>query len=409
MRRHPIALAAALALVTVGHARAEAKPLVAVLGLEVVTADGSADAQASSLARQLTDALRQRVAANGPYALAPNSSKDLLEMKLLSGCADEGKKCMTAIGAELGADRLLYGKVKRASDGFQLTLTLLDIGTGGTEKVEERIPLDGTKAAALSIRARAVYARLTGASGEGTLLITANVSRGRILLDGKEIQGGLVGGKKRVTGLGEGRYPLAIEAAGHLRYEGSVAIIADEETVVEAQLEANGLGSGNGVHDDGADDGGERPGGFSRVAVWPAAALTLLGGAAIIVTGLQVRDYEDQKFQALTDLDESGITIVGDDACSQAKGLLPEAQAVVDACDKGMARRDLTNILVGGTIVAAAATAIFYYKGYISPPPTKTEKSPGTASTRKKKRQQAVVFQPVVLPTQVSAGVTIEF
>ena len=68
-----------------------AKPQVAILGLEVVD-EGGLDAKIVKLATSLTAALRKRASLGaGPYKLAPNGNKDLLEMKLLGGCDDEGR------------------------------------------------------------------------------------------------------------------------------------------------------------------------------------------------------------------------------------------------------------------------------------------------------------------------------
>ncbi len=90
---------------------AQAKPTIAVLGLEVID-NGNVDKETTRAAQRLAQELRvQAKRPNGKFAFAPNSEKDLLELKLLSGCSDEGRSCMAEIGVELGADRLLYGKL----------------------------------------------------------------------------------------------------------------------------------------------------------------------------------------------------------------------------------------------------------------------------------------------------------
>src|SRR5688572_12086225 len=76
-----------------------AKPTVAILGLEVIDDGTGMEAKTTQFAKELTEELRKRPkAGTGPYALAPGSDKDLLELKLLSGCESEGKDCMAAIG-----------------------------------------------------------------------------------------------------------------------------------------------------------------------------------------------------------------------------------------------------------------------------------------------------------------------
>jgi hypothetical protein len=71
-------------------APADAKPSIAVLGLEVIEESDTPDPKAAAYAEALTDALRQRARlSSGPFTLAPGSDKSLVEMKLLSGCDDE--------------------------------------------------------------------------------------------------------------------------------------------------------------------------------------------------------------------------------------------------------------------------------------------------------------------------------
>jgi hypothetical protein len=417
MRRNAIAIAAAIvALGLAARPAAAAKPAIAVLGLEVVTADGNADAQADSLSRQLTEGLRGRAQAGGPYKLAPNSNKDLLEMKLLSGCADEDKKCMAGIGAELDADRLLFGKLERRDDGFQVSLKLLNVESQQMEKnVSVIIPASETKAANVATWARTLYGRLTGASGQGNLVITSNVERGTVFLD-NEVKGSLSGGTARISGLPEGSYMLGIEADGHLRYEARVTVNGDEDAEIDAQLEVNTVGGGIVGDDDDDDDddkkpgGGGRPGGVSRALFWTSLVATGASAAALTVTGLQVRgSIKDEQLEAIRTLRDDGVELDNDDACADAQNHLPQAQDVVNACDKGKSRAMLNNVFIGTTVLAAVATTYFYYKGYVASKPAKTEKQPDGVTSRKKKAKKHVVFSPVVLPTQVSAGVSIEF
>jgi hypothetical protein len=90
----------------------------AVLGIEPL--DGAPDA----VAAEITDALRQRVAATKGYQLL--QGKDLVEVKLVFACPDAAPACMSAAGKSLGADKLIFGNVKRAGNDYQLTLKLLD-------------------------------------------------------------------------------------------------------------------------------------------------------------------------------------------------------------------------------------------------------------------------------------------
>jgi hypothetical protein len=85
---------------------------IAILGLEVV-ANGPIDEASTRVASQLTDAIRGR-AANGPYAIAPNSNAELIDEKVMHSCDDEREACMRAIGRRFHADHLLFGHVERS-------------------------------------------------------------------------------------------------------------------------------------------------------------------------------------------------------------------------------------------------------------------------------------------------------
>ncbi len=78
-----------------------------VLGLEAV--DGAPD----NLAADITDALRQRVAATRDYQLL--QGKDLVEVKLVFACPDEAPACMSQAGKSLGASKLIFGNIKKSS------------------------------------------------------------------------------------------------------------------------------------------------------------------------------------------------------------------------------------------------------------------------------------------------------
>ena len=61
-----------------------------------------------------------------PYAVAPNSNKDLLDEKQLMSCETEALDCMIVMAAGLASDALLYGRVDKRGDGFRISVKLLD-------------------------------------------------------------------------------------------------------------------------------------------------------------------------------------------------------------------------------------------------------------------------------------------
>ena len=76
-------------------AAAEAGIPTTVLGLEPL--EGVPD----TLSADITDALRQRVAATKDYQLL--QGKDLVEVKLVFACPDEAPSCLSQAGKSLGA------------------------------------------------------------------------------------------------------------------------------------------------------------------------------------------------------------------------------------------------------------------------------------------------------------------
>ncbi len=388
---------------------AQAKPSIAVLGLEVKSDGASIDEQTTKFASALTSALRKRARMpTGPYHLAPNSNKDLLELKLLSDCADEGKGCMSQIGTELKADRLLYGRIKRRKSGYQVSLDLLNVEFRAMERsTSEIIPFseatpDGTKR-----WARSLYNRLTGIPEQGTLVIQANVDKGTVYIDG-EVKTSLSAGSARITGLSEGSHTVGVESDGHESYGGEISITAGETEEISISLESLSGGGGGG-------GGGEgRPGGASRVLFWTSLVATGAGAAAITVTGLQVRgslkDDQVDAIKALAVRTPDGIQLDSNNACADAENYPDDAlaQAVVDACKKGKSRAMLTNIFIGGTIVTALAATYFYYKGYVQPKAASDSERRSRLGKRKGKRR-TVHLSPTLGPNQLGAGVTIEF
>jgi hypothetical protein len=418
-----------------GAARAaHAKPTVAILGLEVVDNGGGVDEKSTKVAKELTEALRARAkVGTGPYSLAPGSDKDLLEMKVLSGCDNEATACMASMGTELAADKLLYGKLEKQQGGFQVTLRMLDVASKTNEKTTtDIIPANEASGSDLQRWGKQLYNRLAGASDQGTLLVKANVDRGTVYVD-KQVKGSLVGGTVRIAGLSEGSHDIAIEAEGKLHYDAKVTITGGEETTHTAELENNtikvpphdGGGSGSGSGDghvtgelggssslsrEGTVSADEHPGRTSRALFWTSLVITASSATGMTITGLQVRgplrEDKENAIMMWQAAHPGNAALSGDDACTPAANLASQgdqlAAAVSDKCDIGKRRALVTNVLVGTTVIAAAATIVFYYKGYVS-----SEHEGRTA--RRKKQGPTVVFTPTVDPTQVGAAMRIDF
>ena len=391
---------------------AQAKPKIAVLGLEVID-NGSVDAETTQAAQRLADELRSEATSlDSRYALAPNSAKDLLELKLLSDCSDEGRSCMAEIGKDLGADRLLYGKLERRKNGYQVSLKLLNTNTKQMEKTtSELIPAEDLASKKINKWSRSLYARLIGMPESGSLLIEANVDKGTVYVDGSVVTT-IRDGSAKVLGLAEGVHTVLVESDGHIAYEAEVAISAGMKEELSISLARAATKSGKKKT--------KSTGGAWKVAFAGGVLVTgsLLGGFAY--NGLQVvGDLDQAKVDAWTALKDgnpeaynsisegsSGGTVAN--SCGKARSYTGSSNdsldAFVSACDDGEDAASRANMFLIGGVAAAAATAYFGYKGWIVGGSNNKEKR-----LSKKSDETRIVVMPQVSLDSVGAGLSLEF
>jgi len=255
-----------------------AKPKIAILGLEAAPgSSGAVDPATTQVARAITRELRQRAnAVASPYAVAPNSSKELTDEKLLMSCDSEAPSCMTVIGAGLAADVLLYGRVEKKGELYKVSLKRLDVKTKTIVAAGEDLPV-GTPVIGLSKR---MFIKLVGASSvTGTLMVKAMsqsgtlIGVGNVMID-DEARGKLSAGRVTLSGLAEGRHVLAIEAGGYRRFEETVTIHGGEQATLNALLLVR-------------DAPGDEPSG-SNASTWKIALGASIGVAAVggVVAGI---------------------------------------------------------------------------------------------------------------------------
>jgi hypothetical protein len=219
----------ALSLVMVGASPALAdKPKVAILGVENV-GDGI-DMQAIEVAKTLTNALRGRPNFPNPYTLAPNSNKELADEKVIKNCGSEEPPCMAAIGNDLGAEVLIYGKLEKVTQngakGYSAHLVILNVGKKAVERAwKEFIPNNETSTDDMQKWGKAAYAKLTGNNLGGLSVKVDNpdVDKGTVYVDGK-VGDKLSSGRATLTGLSEGKHHIVIEVGGFKRFEQDVTI-----------------------------------------------------------------------------------------------------------------------------------------------------------------------------------------
>lgn len=179
---------------------------VAVLGFEAL--EGAPE----NVATEITDALRQRVAATKGYQLV--QGKDLVEVKLVFACPDEAPACMSQAGKSMGATKVIFGNVKRAGTDYQVTLKLLDVAKSAVETWStEAVPRRRAEPAAFRALAPVWIAKLAGRNAGGSLQIRANVQGAAVSLDGTRV--GVTGDKPVViTDVSPGRHEVAVEKDG---------------------------------------------------------------------------------------------------------------------------------------------------------------------------------------------------
>src|SRR6185312_9305210 len=174
MPRYSSVLAALVGLVLASSSASAAPDVsVAVLGLEPVDVP-------EPLAQQLTDALRQR--ASSTSGVRTVQGKDLIEVKMVFGCDGELPACMAQAGKTLGADKLLYGTVKKGGSKNTVTvaLKLLDVKTAVVEKfVNDTVQKRELAAAAKW------FGQLLEVEAKPTLTVTSDPSGASVTVDGQ--------------------------------------------------------------------------------------------------------------------------------------------------------------------------------------------------------------------------------
>jgi hypothetical protein len=405
------------AVVTAAPRAASAKPSVAVLGLELRDDGSGIDERSATIARLLTEALRRRArAASGPYTLMAGSDKELGDAILFGGCKDSSdKECIIKIGAEMGTDFLIYGSLSKQGKGFQVALTLLDIGKKQVRTLPDTIPASDTGDIALERWGKSLYGRLTGQSSKGSLVVTANVQTGQVFINGRR-EDDLVNGKAKISGIDEGQVKIRVESSGEIT-EQMVKINAGEETAVDIRLQQKtGIGDGvggPGLGGDGSDAGGSgdgigknisieggvsegRPGGAWRKVFWGSTIVAGVAGGVWAYSFAQYKFLNDNKY---------GNEFCGKEETIPAADLARNGPPNSDF-HSSCSALDRTWIVGPVTIGAVAIAGVAFYMGYIRPPnPAETR----TQTGRRKSKSSPVTFTPVVTPDGAGATMRIDW
>jgi hypothetical protein len=369
-------LAALLVILLPGRpARAEADAATAVLGFEAL--DGAPD----NVASEITDALRQRVAGSHGFQLV--QGKDLVEVKLVFSCPDEGPACMAQAGKSMGATKLIYGNVKRAGADYQIALKLLDVNKASVEAwATEAIPRRKAEPTVFRSLAPSWLSKLTGKGAGGSLQIRANVSGATVSLDGTQV--GVTGTQPvAVADVGPGRHEVTVEKTGYTTAKQEFSLAAGQSLPLSLALSSVSV-------DVGSTPPAETPppivvrkppeapsppeGGGStmaRAGFWVAVVGTvgLVAGGAYFAK--QVHDVNSQ----LDPFRHVGCqgTPAGPNQpqCFASSGLpyttTPDmTNKINDLVNKGNNYQKYEVVMFGIAVPVAIAGGYFLYKGYLS-------------------------------------------
>jgi hypothetical protein len=337
----------------------------AVLGIEPL--EGAPD----SVAAEITDALRQRVAATKGYQLL--QGKDLVEVKLVFACPDAAPACMSQAGKSLGADKLIFGNVKRAGNDYQVTLKLLDVSRAVVESfTAETVPRKQADASGLRSMAPGWLAKLSGKGG-GSIQVRANFPGAAVSLDGTQV--GTTGGSPVVIpDVAPGRHEVTVEKSGYTTTKQEFTLAAGQSLPLSLTLSPVSVEVPRPEATEGSEGGGGEPGGgdgssLTRTGFWIAVVGTVLSAGAALKFGLDVRDVNSQldqyrRFQCMGDPPMTANCDVNGNPAGKLPDDAPEKAHTLT--EQGNKDQLLQWVFVGLTGAFAIAGGVLLYKGYLS-------------------------------------------
>ncbi len=377
-----VLLASSLALWPASRAEAaEAGTPTAVLGFEPL--EGVPD----TLAADITDAVRQRVAATKDYQLL--QGKDLVEVKLIFACSDEAPACLSQAGKSLGASKLIFGNVKKTGNDFMVTLKLLDVSRAVVESfTTDTVPGGRANTTALRQLAPIWLAKLSG-KGNGTITVRANFVGAAVSLDGTRV--GITGAAPVVVSdVSPGKHEVSVEKSGYTTTKQEFTLAAGQSLPLtldlspvsvevpkpEGQAGAHGAQLGGGSQPGESEAGNAHQG--ARVGFWVAVVGTAVAGGLALKYGLNVRDINNQLDQYRRFTCSTSATGVCDSQGQSSQALTPAQKSSVSTLtDQGNKDETLQWVFVGVGGAFAVAGGYLLYKGYLASEGTQSASNHG--------------------------------
>jgi hypothetical protein len=352
---------------------AEGATPTAVLGFEPL------EAVPEALAADITDALRQRVAATKEYQLL--QGKDLVEVKLVFACPDEAPACLSQAGKSLGASKLIFGNVKKTGGDFMVTLKLLDVSRAVVESfTTDTVPGGRANATALRQMAPIWLAKLSG-KGNGTITVRANFVGAAVSLDGTRV--GVTGTAPVViSDVAPGKHEVSVEKSGYTTTKQEFSLAAGQSLPLTLDLSPVSVEvprpqgeAQSGPHGAqltaGSQSSGEAESGNShqaaRAGFWVAVVGTAASAGLAVKYGLDVRDVNQQLDQYRRFTCTTSSTGVCDSHGNMAQPLTSaQKSSVTTLTDKGNKDQTLQWVFVGVGGAFAVAGGYLLYKGYLA-------------------------------------------
>jgi PEGA domain-containing protein len=362
--RHAPVLAFLVGMAAAPAVFAAAGAPTVVLGFESL--EGAPD----SLANQVTDALRQRVASSREFRLL--QGKDLAEIKLVFACPDELPACMAQAGKSLGATQMIFGNVRKGGSDYEVSLKLLDVASGSLESFQTN-PLPRARANAAAIRQLAPVwlARLSG-RGNGSVQVTANFPGAAVSIDGNRV--GVTGADPVIVGdIAPGKHDVAVEKDGYTTTRQDFTLSAGQSLPLALILNPVSVEVRRPSGDATGEAPGSPPEGSSHALARTGFVVGVVGALAsaglAIKYGLDVRDINQQlnPYRRVACAGSTTGFCDGNGAKNVDPTLSDQERAVVNSkTDDGHRDETLQWVFVGVGGAFAIAGGYLLYKGYLA-------------------------------------------
>ena len=348
----------------------------AVLGIEAIGAP-------PQVADAISEQLRQRVTASTGLRLV--QGKDLVELKLVFACADEGHACMAQAGKSLDAEKLVYGSVKKNGNAYAVWLKLFDVKK---EKVDawltETLPVGQADASGVRSASGRWFAKLTGRPVDaGTIQVSAKLYGAIVKLDGVPV-GATTEQPLLLAEVKPGRHEILATKPGNAPARQQFLVAAGQTVAVNLTLHpgvdtaepaateaptpaAPALTTAPGQRDDSERTEGRAVDGRSgyRTGFWVTLGASLASAGAAVKFGLDV-------LKVNKDLDQfRRYPCAGNPAqsCDSLGRVAPLSDAEKTARNSKMSEgehdRNLQWVFIGVGSALGITSAYLLYKGYL--------------------------------------------